>query len=71
MHGRCEREGSRQQEISADCTRMMMKGGRFTVTASMQWPSVLCSTSKPSEKCSSTCRWSSTDSVYRQSASIA
>lgn len=71
MHGKCERKGSRQQEISADCTKIKMKGGSFTIKASMQWPSVLCSTSKPSEKCSSTCRWSSTDRVYRQSAFIA
>lgn len=69
MHGKCERKGSRQQEMSADCTKMKMKGGSFTIKASMQSP-WLCSTSKPSEKCSSTCRWSSTDRVYRQSAFI-
>lgn len=32
----------------------------------MHWPSGLCSTSKSSEKYSSSCRWASTDKVYWQ-----
>lgn len=39
-----------------------------TLSASMHWPSGLCSTSKSSEKCSSSCRWASTDRVYWQLA---
>lgn len=39
-----------------------------TLKASMHWPSGLCSTSKLSEKCSSSCRWSSTDRVCWQLA---
>lgn len=39
-----------------------------TLKASMHWPSGLCSTSKSSEKCSSSCRWASTDRVYWQLA---
>lgn len=39
-----------------------------TLKVSMHWPSGLCSTSKSSEKCSSSCRWSSTDRVCWQLA---
>lgn len=46
---------------------MQNTGRILTARASMQRPSLLCSTSKPSRKWSSTCRCSSTDSVYRQS----
>lgn len=43
-------------------------GSTPTVSVSMHSPSVLCSTSKTSEKCSSSWRWASTDRVCWQLA---